>query len=124
MINFADPTMPLMERVERLNDLANQALDENEALKAQLAKVQAKLDGLIAAFEEGGSLGMLQVIGADKSLPIEIRIRALGLAVPYERPKLSAVMTAQAPVKLFDILERSRNAGKVIEQAPGPVDQG
>jgi hypothetical protein len=49
--------------------------------------VQAKLDGLMEAFEKGGSLGILQAIASDKNLPVEIRVRAAGLAVPYERAK-------------------------------------
>jgi hypothetical protein len=70
------------------------------------------------AFEKGGSLGMLQVIGADKTLPIDIRVRALGLAVPYERPKLAMTATTTMP-KLFDILEEARRR-RVIEHEPEP----
>jgi hypothetical protein len=122
MIKYADPTMSLEVRCERLNDVLNHTLDQKEALEAKLAVVQARLDGLMEAFEKGGSLGMLQAIGADKSLPIELRVRALTAAVPYERPKLTMTATTTMP-KLFDILEEAKKRQRVIEhepEAPGP----
>jgi hypothetical protein len=76
-IKYADPSMPLEERCERLNAALNQALDQKEALEAKLAGVQAKLDGLMDAFEQGGSLGVLQAIAHD---PIEAT-RRLGVMV-------------------------------------------
>ena len=121
MIKYADPTMSLEVRCERLNDVLNHTLDQKEALEAKLAVVQARLDGLMEAFEKGGSLGMLQAIGADKSLPIELRVRALTAAVPYERPKLTMTATTTMP-KLFDILEEAKKRQRVIEHEPEPPD--
>src|ERR1700730_2504885 len=72
-IKYADPSMPLEERCERLHAALNQALDQKEALEAKLAGVQAKLDGLMDAFEQGGSLGVLQAIAHD---PIEATRRS------------------------------------------------
>ena len=93
--------------------------DENDALKAELAEVKGRLDALMAAFDERGSLGILQLIAHDKRLPPETRVRAAGLAVPFERPKLA--LTATTTVLLYDLLQDSRRQGKIIEQAPEPA---
>jgi hypothetical protein len=106
------PTMAEMDAA------LHQTLDQVDALKAENARLQDKLDGFMEAFERGGSLGILQMIGADKSLPIEIRMRAAGLAVPYEKPKLSMTATVHHR-PLFDILEEARlKERKVIEAPP------
>ena len=44
----------------------HKVLDENEALHAKLADVQGRLDALMTAFDERGSLGILQLIAHDK----------------------------------------------------------
>jgi hypothetical protein len=82
-------------------------LARNDRLEAELKRVQARLDGLVEAFEKGGSLGILQRIAADKTLPAELRVRAAGLAVPYEVAKPPSTSTVKV-VSLFDILERNR----------------
>jgi hypothetical protein len=66
-------------------------LNENDALRAELARVKSRLDALMTAFNKNGSLGILQLFANDKNLPVEIRMRAAGLAVPYERPKFGTV---------------------------------
>jgi hypothetical protein len=105
--------------MEQMDAALHQTLDQIDALKAENARLQARLDGLMEAFEKGGSLGILQAIGADKNWPIEIRVRALTAAVPFERPKLAMTATANAPRKLFDILEEARlKKLKVIEAPP------
>jgi hypothetical protein len=116
-MKYADPTMPLEERCERLNAALHERLDENDALKAEVAQLKARLDGLMEGFEKGGSLGILQAIGADKSWPIEIRVRALTAAVPFERPKLSMIATASGH-KLYDVLENAKRRQKLIEAKP------
>jgi hypothetical protein len=77
--------------MQQMDAALHQTLDQIDALKAENARLQAKLDGLMEAFDKNGSLGMLQAIAADKSLPAEIRVRALGLLLPYERPKYGTV---------------------------------
>ena len=95
----------------------HQMIDENEALRAELAPVRGRLNALMTAFDERGSLGILQAMAADTDLSAETRIRAASAAVPYERPKLS--VTATTTVPLYDLLEqRRRNGGKVIEHDP------
>ena len=116
--------MSLEERCERLNAGLHKVLDENDALRAKLARVKGRLDALMSAFDQNGTLGVLQHLAHDATLPAEIRIRAAGLAVPYEKPKLSVAVTASVP--LYDLLEerRRRNgkeASKVIEHDPPGV---
>jgi hypothetical protein len=82
------PTTPLEKE---LDDALGEMLARNNVLEAKLAEVQGRLDELMDAFERRGSLGLLQQIGADKSLPIGVRVRALGLAAPYETSKQPAL---------------------------------
>jgi hypothetical protein len=89
-------------------------LDRNETLQAELSQVKARLDALMTAFDERGSLGILQVMAADKSLSPEARIRAASAAVPFERPKLS--VTATTTVPLYDLLQERRR--KAIDHDP------
>jgi hypothetical protein len=107
--------------MEQMDAALHQTLDQVDALKAENARLQDKLDGFMEAFEKGGSLGILQMIASDKNLPVEIRIRAAGLAVPYEKPKLSMTATTRV-VTLYDVLERAkqREREKVIEHEPDP----
>jgi len=111
-----DPSEDLAERCARLNDGLHQVLDENDALRSELAQVRARLDALMTAFDENGTLGILQLMAHDKNLPPEVRIRAAGLAVPFERPKLS--VTASTSIPLYDLLEARRRKTKVIEHNP------
>jgi hypothetical protein len=97
----------------------NQTLDRCEALEAELAEAKTRLASFESAFAEGGTLGVLQRLTHDPAIKTELRIRAASAAVAFERPKLAMTASVQ-PVKLFDILEARKNAGKVIEQAPGP----
>ena len=84
---------PTTELELELNDALRDTLDQIDTLKAENARLQTKLDGLMEGFEKGGSLGILQAIGSDKTLPIDVRVRALTAAVPFERPKLSMTAT-------------------------------
>src|SRR6516225_8888762 len=95
----------------------HKVLDDNDALRVELADTK-KLNAIMVAFDERGSLGILQEIAKDKRLPPETRIRAAGLACPYERPKLA--LTATTTVPLYDLLQERRRQGKIIEQAPEP----
>ena len=109
------PTMADMDRA------LHQMLDENEALQYELKRIRGRLDALVSAFDSNGTLGVLQSIAHDKSLPPELRARAAGLAVPYEKPKLSMAVTASVP--LYDLLEARRLKGKVIEQDGKVIEQ-
>ena len=93
-----------------------QMLDENEELQAELTEVKERLAAFMGAFEENGTLGILQLMAHDTRLPPEIRIRAAGLAVPFERPKLAVTATTSVP--LYDLLEARRRKCKIIEHDP------
>jgi hypothetical protein len=102
-------------QIARLEYVIREQMKEIDRLRDEMAQYRA----LIAAFEERGTLGILQMMAHDKNLPPEIRVRAAGLAVPFERPKLS--MTATASVPLYDLLEARRQKPKVIEHVePDP----
>jgi hypothetical protein len=106
-----------MEEIERLRAI----VAKQPILEAQLATAKARLASFESAFAEGGTLGVLQRIAHDPAVDPNLRCKAAGLAVPFERPKLSMTAAVQ-PVKLFDILEARKAKGKVIEQAPAPLD--
>jgi hypothetical protein len=123
---MSSKTKPEPTLVEQLEAALTQNLDENDRLRAELfrlrdelAAAQARLNALVSAFDANGTLGVLQHIAHDANMPPELRVRAAGLAVPFEKPKLS--MTASvAPVRLYDVLEAARRRQKVIEHAPDP----
>jgi hypothetical protein len=113
---------PITTALEAELDAAlHQTLDENDALKAENAQLKAQVVGLMEGFEKGGSLGILQAIGADKSWPIEVRVRALQAAVPFERPKLSMTATVSRR-PLFDILEEAHQRNRRVIDAPPPAE--
>jgi hypothetical protein len=106
-----------MDEIERLRAIiANQPV-----LEAQLASAKTRLAAFESAFAEGGTLGVLQRIAHDPAVDPNLRCKAAGLAVPFERPKLSMTAAVQ-PVKLFDILEARKAKGKVALEAPAPLD--
>ena len=101
-------------QIARLEYVIREQMKEIDRLRDEVRQHRA----LMAAFEERGTLGILQMMAHDKNLPPEIRVRAAGLAVPFERPKLSVTATASIP--LYDLLEERRRKAKVIEHAPDP----
>jgi hypothetical protein len=103
-------TTPQTPLEQELDAALGEMLARNDALEAELTRVQAKLDGLMEAFDKGGSLGILQLIASDKNLPVEIRVRAAGLAVPYERAK---------PATLVGVVDISASVVKAAPQAGG-----
>jgi hypothetical protein len=107
--------------IKELSIGLNETLDRCEALEAELAEAKTRLASFESAFAEGGTLGVLQRLAHDPAIKTELRIRAASAAVAFERPKLAMTASVQ-PVKLFDILERARAQGKVIEQAPPAPD--
>jgi hypothetical protein len=74
--------------------------------------------------ENGTSLDLLQAIYRSSSLPLPMRLRAAGLAIQHEHPRLMA--TAQINEGSFaELLERRLKRvaeAKLIEANPQPVD--
>jgi hypothetical protein len=58
---------------------------------------------------EAGSLDLLRAVYRDETLPLRVRMRAAEAALPFERPKLAAVLSASISGEDFgEALERAR----------------
>jgi hypothetical protein len=119
--------------IEELVTATHHVLAENEDLKSKVAILETELSTLrpqLAEFEKllealsdaRGTLSVLQRIAHDERVPLAIRVKAAGLAVGYERPKISVTAHANG-LDLFEVLERRRmgkRQTKLIEQQPDP----
>jgi len=80
--------------------------------------------------EDPDALDFLQAVYRNSDIPLNTRMRAAGMALPFERPKL-AVLVTNREGDLADRLERAcratqqvnedRKVMKVIEHEPSPV---
>src|SRR6516162_9238562 len=79
----------------------------------------------------GTSLDLLQVIYRRKDLPLSTRMRAAGLALPHEHPKLAvqALITEQDIATVLDkriahyqALQRANGSSKLIEATAEPIE--
>jgi hypothetical protein len=117
-------TTPRTPLERELDSALHETLDEIDALKAENGRLKGRLDALMTAFDANGALGVLQKIMHDEDLKPELRVKAAGLAVGFERPKPAS--TVNNVVKLYDILEAARlkeQAAKTIEHQPKkPLD--
>jgi hypothetical protein len=69
--------------------------------------------------QEATSLDLLQAVYRNPDVPLAVRMRAAGMAIPYEFPKLSVVASVSDPAAFADRLERAiRRSGVLIEQVP------
>jgi hypothetical protein len=95
-------------------------LDIIDKQSTALEKLLAERDELRALLEINGqkldALSCLQRAYNNPQSSETNRIKAAGLAVPFEQPKLS--VTATASVLLYDLLEERRRRSKVIEHQP------
>ena len=105
----------LNDKIGKLTEVCEGLLDENDMLSAKVKKYEALLE---AISDERGLLGVLQKMAHDPKLPEDTRIKAAAAALPYEKPKLSATVTANVSF-LASRLDRARPA-KVIEHEPKP----
>jgi hypothetical protein len=119
-------TLDTTPREQALNTALHEVLDENEALRAENVRLQGRLDAMASAFDANGTLGVLQKMAHDGDLKPELRVKAAGLAVAYERPRPAG--QTNVSFKLFDYLENDRlkkmaaaDAAKTIEHQPGTV---
>jgi hypothetical protein len=90
-------------------------LHENSELKGENAKLQARLDAMMSAFDANGALGVLQKIMHDEDIKTELRIKAASAAVGFERSKPPA--TVNNIHTLFDTLERAHQRDRELRQA-------
>ena len=82
--------------------------------------------------QEATSLDLLQAVYRNPDVPLSVRMRAAGMAIPYEFPKLSVVASVNDPAAFADRLEAAiRRSGinprvieqqRVIEHQPEPGD--
>jgi len=119
--------------IEELVTATHNVLAENDDLKSKVAILETELSTLrpqLAEFEkllealsdERGTLLVLQRIAHDERVPLAIRVKAAGLAVGYERPKVSVTAHANG-LDLYAVLTAKRMEKrhlKLIEQQPNP----
>ena len=74
--------------------------------------------------QEATSLDLLQAVYRNPDVPLSVRMRAAGMAIPYEFPKLSVVASVNDPAAFAERLERAIQRSGVrplmIEHAPQP----
>jgi hypothetical protein len=70
------------------------------------------------------SLDFLRAVYMNAELPLSVRMRAAGMAIPYEYPKLSVVASINDPAGFAERLERAIERSGVrplmIEHSPQP----
>jgi hypothetical protein len=73
---------------------------------------------------EATSLDLLQAVYRNPDVPLSVRMRAAGMAIPYEMPRLSVVASIHDPAGFAERLERAIERSGVrplmIEHAPQP----
>ena len=90
-----------------------------KAIDEALERVELERERGLSELEEvGTSLDLLQQVYRNPSLPLPVRMRAAGMALQFEHPKLAVMATIDSK----DFGERLENAvkrsAKVIEAAP------
>lgn len=84
----------------------HQMLDENEALRTELADVKEQLATLVDwVMGDADALTVLQRVYLNPDEPAANRIKAAAAAIGYEKPKLAATTTV-----VVDFAERVRQA--------------
>ena len=97
----------------------HQMLDENEALRAEITKLNGQLSTLVDwIMGDADALTTLQAVYLNSDEPAGNRIKAAAAAIAYERPKLAAT-----GLVVMDFRERVRQARlmaplKTIEHRP------
>ena len=116
----ADPQKLIAEMDGALHTM----LDENEALRAQVAELQAEVKQLVDwVTGDRDALVCLQSIYNDPSAPENNRIKAASAAIGYERPKLTFGVQISGPAVLGERLDQNRtmktvNQPLLIEHQP------
>jgi hypothetical protein len=74
--------------------------------------------------DEPTSLDLLQAVYRNPDVPLSVRMRAAGMAIPYEFPKLSVVASVNDPTafaeRLERVIQRSGIRPLMIEHDPKP----
>jgi hypothetical protein len=73
---------------------------------------------------EATSLDLLQAVYRNPDVPLSVRMRAAGMAIPYEMPRLSVVASIHDPAGFAERLERAIERSGIrplmIDHAPQP----
>jgi len=110
----ADPQKLIAEMDGALHTM----LDENEALRTQVAKLQAEVKQLVDwVMGDRDALVCLQSIYNDAGADKGTRIKAASAAIGYERPKLTFGVQISGPAVLGERLDQGRTI-KTVNQPP------
>jgi hypothetical protein len=80
--------------------------------------------------DDHDALALLQAVYRNSDIPLSVRMRAAGMALPFERPKLGVVVNVsgndlaerlERAVAASDKVMNSQSRQKVIEHEPSPV---
>jgi hypothetical protein len=97
-------------------------LDENEALRAQLAEARSEIERLVEWINgDRDALVCLQSIYNNPSADKGTRIKAAAAAIGYERPKLTFSVQVSGPSVLGERLDQSRTV-KTVNQPPPLIE--
>jgi hypothetical protein len=108
--------------VQDLADCVRRQMAEIQRLRTENAGLRQEISAFVAwADSDLDAVSYMQRVYSNPNEPQSNRLKSAFGAAPFERAKPPSLV-AVAPVKLFDILEARRNAGKLIEQAPPPPD--
>jgi hypothetical protein len=108
--------------IAELDSALHIMLDENDALRAELAQLRAEVKRLVDWINgDSDALTTLQRTYLDPKTTTSDRIKAAGAAIAYERPKIS-VQVHVGPALLAERLDQARAMKpiepKVIEHQP------
>jgi cell division septum initiation protein DivIVA len=110
---------------DQLSAALTQTLDENDLLRAELARLRTELatarSRLEAVLNADGAVAVLRQIAHDETMPPDLRVKAASALAQYERPKL-AVTAKTSNFSLFNFLEEARlREQKTINQPKAPA---
>jgi hypothetical protein len=108
--------------IAELDSALHTMLDENDALRAELAQLRAEVKRLVDWINgDSDALTTLQRTYLDPRTTTADRIKAAGAAIAYERPKLS-VQLHVGPAVLGERLDQAKTMKmiepKLIEHQP------
>jgi hypothetical protein len=84
-----------MIEIEKMTETIHNVLDRIEA------------EAVTKVAPEATSLDLLQAVYRNRDVPLSVRMRAAGMAIPYEFPKLSVVASVSDSSAFAERLERA-----------------
>jgi hypothetical protein len=101
--------MDAQATIAQYDSALHQMLDENEALRAQLAQLRSEIDRLVSWINgDRDALTCLQAIYNNPGTDEGSRIKAASAAIGYERAKLSVSVQVTGPAVLGERLDRTK----------------